>query len=261
MFLKTVVAIALLGSVALIPATAAVNTSSNPVSDVPAVESDAILAATTPTSATPAHGLTAAAIPACTGTAGYALNPWRLTSTYKWYYNPTGAPASIAATALTSMQTATKSAFTGKNQCGTTTALTNTDLYSGTTTKAAQVSATGTCTGSDGTSVTSWGNLPANTLAYTCTYYKKSTGAVVESDMLIDNKVHTWFTTMPKGCTNAFDLESVVVHERLHTAGLAHVDATTYPGQVMNPKSLACNTTKRTLGSGDLAGMTALSHR
>ena len=76
--------------------------------------------------------------------------------------------------------------------------------------------------------------------------------------VLIDNKVHQWFTTLPSGCLNKFDLQSVMVHERGHTAGLGHVDQTTHASQTMSPKTPACNTARRLLGAGDVLGLKSL---
>lgn len=194
----------------------------------------------------------------CTTTV-FALERWRLTGTYSWYYNPAGAPAAVSSTALTTIYRATANLVTGQNRCGIKVALPIAHSYKGSTRYAAQVSAAATCTGNDGVSVTSWGVLPASTLAYTCVYYKTSTGAVVSSDLMI-NSARKWFTgTIPAGCTDSFDLESVVVHERGHTAGLSHVDQATHPRQTMSPRTFACATYKRLLGSGDLKGLRTLS--
>lgn len=194
----------------------------------------------------------------CTSTA-YALEKWRLSGTHTWSYNPAGAPASVASTASTTIQRATTNLVGGQNRCGARSALAITQSYSGTNTKTAQISATATCTGNDGVSVTSWGVLPTNTLGYTCVYFKTSTGAVVSSDMML-NSTKKWFVgAVPAGCTDSFDLESVVAHERGHTAGLSHVDQTAHPRQTMSPRTLACTTYKRLLGGGDLKGLQALS--
>jgi matrixin len=199
----------------------------------------------------------AAPVPGCDDTS-YALAKWKLASRFDWYYNAKGAPASVAATALTAINNGSQTVASGRNRCGATPKLTTTQLYRGTTTRVAQVSATGTCTGNDNQSVVSWGTLPSTYLAYTCVYYRPSTGAVLASDMLIDNRYHNWYTTQPAKCSNTFDLESVAVHERGHTAGLSHVDQTRSALQLMSPKSPACSTTKRLLAAGDLTGLDKL---
>jgi hypothetical protein len=204
----------------------------------------------------------AAAVPVTAGAAcadtAFALSSWRATSTFKWYYNPAAAPASVAPTALAAVRTGTTNAFTGQNRCGTAPALSTTEQYLGTSTKTAGVSAKGACTGNDGVSVTSWGALPTTTLAYTCTYYRPSTGAVLASDMLIDNALHQWFTTKPASCTNKFDLMSVIVHERGHTLGLDHVAQAQHATATMSPTTGPCDVAKRLLAAGDLAGMKSL---
>ncbi len=205
-------------------------------------------------SVTPAPAAPAASA-ACTD-AAYALAKWRMTSKFNWYYNPANAPASVADTALATLRTGTATVFTGQNRCGDTPALTLSEQYQGTTTATAQVSATGTCTGNDNRSVTSWGDLPTHTLAYTCVYYR-SNGSILSSDMLIDNKIHKWFTTKPASCSNTFDLLAVVVHERGHTVGLDHVDQAAHKVATMSPRTLACDTSERSLSAGDLAGLVA----
>lgn len=233
-------------------AAATVSTGVPTESEAVAVVGEAILAPTG--AALPAATATTTA---CTDTA-YALAPWRLASTYKWYYNPAGAPASVAATALPAMQTASQTVASGRNRCGTTATLTTTQQYLGATTRVAQIDANGACTGNDNYSVTSWGTLPPSYLGYTCVYYRPSTGAIIASDMLLDRKVHNWFTTLPANCSNAYDLESVVAHERGHTAGLAHVDQATHAVETMSPSTYPCAITERTLALGDLTGLKKL---
>jgi hypothetical protein len=87
-----------------------------------------------------------------------ALGGMGLNTTYKSYYNPSGAPASVASTALTSLQSAFQVVANGQNRCNNPSNLTTSQLYGGSTTKVAQISTNGTCTGNDGYSVTSWGS-------------------------------------------------------------------------------------------------------
>jgi hypothetical protein len=196
----------------------------------------------------------AAPVPGCADSA-YALAKWKLAKTFQWSYNGKGAPASVASTALTAIRNASQTVASGRNRCGAKVALTSTQVYKGATTRVAQISSTGKCAGNDNLSVVSWGKLPSSYLAYTCVYYRVSTGAVLASDMLIDNKYHKWATRLPAKCSNVFDLESVAVHERGHTAGLGHVSQTRHALQVLSPKAPACSTAKRLLAAGDLAGL------
>ncbi|WP_018680994.1 hypothetical protein [Actinokineospora enzanensis] len=193
---------------------------------------------------------------ACSDTT-YALKTWKV-GNLNWLYNGSGVPANIAGTALGTITDSTNTVATGANRCGLPKLTASTYTYGGTTTVAPQVSATATCTGNDGKSVTGWGALPAKVLAYTCTYYNAK-GVVVSSDTMIDNKQFPWFTTVPANCTGQqYDLQSTITHERLHTAGLGHVDQARNAAQTMVPSSSPCDTSHRLLGAGDYAGLKAL---
>lgn len=194
---------------------------------------------------------------ACTDTA-YVLAPWHLTGPYQWYYNPAGAPAEVAGTALPAVQTATQTVLAGLNRCGIPAALSTSQRYLGITTRAPGISPSGACTGDDGYSVTGWGPLPPSYLAYTCVYYNASTGAVLSSDLLLDNSMHRWFTTPAADCADTYDLQSVATHERGHTAGLAHVDQSRHAMETMSPATRPCDTSERLLAMGDLTGLKKL---
>jgi hypothetical protein len=226
-----------------------------PNTDDISVVGEAILA--TPTTAATASTM-ATTTTDCTDTA-YALQKWRMSGTYTWNYNPANTPATVKENAATTIYRATANLFYGYGRCGARTILPLSHSYKGSTVKVAQVSASGTCTGNDGVSVTSWGALPTDILAYTCVYYKTSTGAAISSDMML-NSTKKWFTGItPAGCTDSFDLESVVAHERGHTVGLSHVDQATSPRQTMSPRNLACTTYKRLIGAGDMNGLKTLT--
>ncbi|MBM7773579.1 hypothetical protein JOD54_003783 [Actinokineospora baliensis] len=190
----------------------------------------------------------------------YALKTWKVNS-LNWLYNGAGVPAKIASTALGTITAATDTVAKATNRCGQPTIAGSTFKYAGTTAVKPQIATNGTCTGNDGKSVTGWGALPAKMLAYTCTYYN-ARGAVVASDTLIDNVAYTWFTTKPANCTGQqYDLQTTLTHERLHTAGLGHVDQAKNAAQVMTPASSPCDTSRRLLGAGDYAGLKALAAR
>ncbi len=247
---------ALLGIAGLVGVPAASSEQVVPSSPDVAVIGEALLAAPAVPFGTARTGAPAQ-LPACEDQS-YRLAPWRLTTALTWSYNPADAPDPVASTALSTLQKASQTVASGRNRCGEDAALSTAETYEGTTTRVAQVSPEGTCTGNDGTSVVSWGSLPPSYLAYTCVYYRRSTGAVLSSDMLIDNRVHQWATTLPASCARVFDLESVAVHERGHTAGLDHVDQARSAAQVMSPKQPPCSTTKRVLAAGDLTGLRSL---
>ncbi|OLF04205.1 hypothetical protein BU204_37925, partial [Actinophytocola xanthii] len=80
------------------------------------VVAEAILASTPFEQAAASLGAatTAGAAAATTGCQNntYALSGWRMSDTFTWYYNPAGAPASVAATALPAIKSATTTLFT-----------------------------------------------------------------------------------------------------------------------------------------------------
>jgi hypothetical protein len=186
---------------------------------------------------------------------GYSLDKWKVTSTYRWHYNSTGAPKTVASTAVRALTNATGTITRGTNNCGIRASLTSKQSYRGKIARRAQIGSDGTCTGNDGYSVASWMRMSSGALAITCTYYAK--GKVVASDVVINTK-YAWFTTTPKGCRYSFDLQSVMTHERGHTFGLGHVSPNSHSGQTMTTTVPPCNITKRTLGGGDMAGLIRL---
>jgi len=201
----------------------------------------------------------AAVDPACADFA-YALKPWHLGTNFLWYYNPANAPASVASTALTTITASSQVVAAGQNRCASAPNLPTKQQYGGTTGRVAQVSPYTVCNGNDGRSVVSWGTLPSSYLAYTCVYYKVSTGVVLSADVLIDNKAHQWFTTKQASCAGAYDLGSVMTHERGHTAGLEHVAQSGHAAQTMSPTTMPCDISKRFLAAGDLAGLRKIYH-
>ncbi len=203
------------------------------------------------------RGAGATQVRPATATAGcadgsYTLEGFRVIRTLPFYYNPANAPANVRSTALTAIRNATHAVATGANRCAITRRLNSGATYSGATGRAAQLGAAGKCTGNDGHNVVGWGSLPSGYLAVTCIYY--SDGKVLNSDVLI-NWNYRWFTSRPADCSNAFDVQSVVVHEQGHTFGLGHVDAKSHRAQTMATSLAACDISKRALGLGDYRGL------
>ncbi len=206
---------------------------------------------------TESRAATAAALGPCVDSA-FALAAWRIRGDWPWYYNQAGTPGSIAGGALSTIHRGTWTMFTGNNHCGIPVAVPFRERYQGLTAATAQVSASGGCMGNDGRSVISWGNLPASILAFTCTYYKLSTGLMVASDTLLSVRPSWFVGNMPPNCSGRFDLESVIVHESGHVIGLAHVVQSGHSSLVMYPRTLACTTQHRWLALGDVNGRRAI---
>ena len=200
-----------------------------------------------------ANALTTRASSAKTCTDGaYALAGWKLPS-FTWYYNPARTPAALsgtAAAAISAGTTALNSACGQRN-------LALVASYGGQTSAAAQVGAAGNCIGNDGRNVIGW-VAGGQWLGMTCTYYKTVNGAktVTGTDTALNTRYK--FFTSTANCSNAYDLQSVVLHERGHSLGLNHVDQAAHASAVMTPAISSCAAGKRTLGLGDYQGLVAL---
>ncbi|MFG1921153.1 matrixin family metalloprotease [Cryptosporangium sp. NPDC048952] len=185
--------------------------------------------------------------------AAYALSGWKLPS-FKWYYNPAGAPASVRSSAAASISAAT----TGLTKACGQKSLKLVPSYGGSTSAGVQVGAAGNCTGNDGRNVIGWRAGSGKWLGMTCTYFKTIKGkkTVTGTDTALNTQYK--FFTSTKKCANAYDLQSVVLHERGHSLGLNHVSQAAHASAVMTPALSACSVGKRTLGLGDYKGLAAM---
>lgn len=188
---------------------------------------------------------TLATSPKCDSYA-YSVNGQRWISTVGWYYKTPsfGGQARVAA-AFTAMAD-------GIGACGQNKPNSASHSYLGTTTSSANMSGS-ICLASDLKNVVDSGAVATTTtLAQACTY--RTSVEIVSADIRV-NSAKTWYTGLSvTGCTGgSYDLQGVVTHEVGHLYGLNHVAGSTQ--QVMKPTSATCETSQRTLGNGDLAGM------
>lgn len=196
---------------------------------------------------TPASPTTTAS--ACSS-GDYVTLGYHVSGSYKWAYNPAGAPRSVAKAAASTLKVATTNITAGRDDCGIGSKPRTSNTYLGTTKAAPGLTSTARCGGNDGRSVTGWKSLSAGgVLAVTCTYTR---GAVVVASDAAINTRFAW-STSKAFCHNAYDLKGVMTHERGHTFGLGH--ATGDPALTMYPSVRACDFTKSTLGRGDLLGL------
>ncbi|MFJ4295707.1 hypothetical protein [Curtobacterium sp. NPDC089689] len=193
-------------------------------------------------------GTRAAASTKCTSTANVQTR-YRWSSAVRWYYNATGSKGTYAQSALQKAA----NAWTGKiSSCGKTVTSTAGNTFVRTVTQVPDVTATGGCSASSGSSVTGWGALPARTLGVTCVWYDQN-GVVKEADQRYSTK-YAWSSTA--SCSGSrYDVQAVATHEWGHLYGLGHVASGT--GQVMEKSEGPCALGSRTLGLGDMTGIAA----
>lgn len=176
----------------------------------------------------------------------YARAGWKQATTYRWYYNPKSAKAS----SLTAIKSGA-AAWTGSIKvCGRTVKSGASQAYAGSTSSRPAVTSSNGCGTRDSRNVVGWAWATSGNLATACTWSTTS-GKALESDVRFSTG-KSWSAS--SSCSgNKYDVRGVATHEFGHTFGLWHVAQSS--GQVMKPSSRTCETSQRTLGKGDLAGI------
>jgi hypothetical protein len=178
--------------------------------------------------------------------------------TVYWYYNQTTAVnrAHLSASAsLADIRAASTNMTVGVNNCGfSQVGFAAYGSYSGTTNLYANIDSSGNCTGNypDGQNTVSWGPLESGHVADTC--YGGEDGAMGETDTYIGSDQGV-VDNLPAGCTDNFDLQTIMTHEWGHVFGLQHFfNDTANSALVMYGEAVPCNV-RRHLGLGDYNGM------
>lgn len=116
--------------------------------------------------------------------------------------------------------------------------------YMGTTTRGDQL---------DGYNVVSWGSIdgPGGTLTVTTSWYNTATLEMIEFDMVFDED-ETWSAT---GEAGKFDIQNVGTHEAGHTLELLDLYDAADSEETMYGFCTIGETKKRTLDTGDIAGI------
>jgi len=223
------------------------------VDGVLAVSYDAVGAAD------PAAAVAAAASPsACSDNysswVGVRNNGWG------YYLNTSVLPTGISGTTFQSeAQLAEGVLESGGNDCGLATGLSLFDIditkLGGTTVPAAGTD--GSCR-QDSTDVIDFGYLPKSasggqTLGHTCYWYTLlpfADDVIYAADVRL-NKSSKWFSTIPSGCTGAYELEGVLVHEFGHVFGLTDIPEDTHGNLTMSAASTPCSYADHSWGRGD----------
>jgi hypothetical protein len=195
--------------------------------------------------------LSPVALAACADGA-YSLLPWRWNRTFEWRFFAATTPSYLSPGAVEDVLKRSTTAITrSRNSCGLADLVSATHRYLGRTSR--PMSSGGPCGGANGESSVAFGELRPGVLAVTCTYF--AGGVARESDMRL-NKAVRWFTRRPAGCSGAFSLAGVAVHERGHTFGLGHASPqATHAALTMSPGIAPCTSADATLGLGDVRGL------
>lgn len=191
------------------------------------------------------------ALGACSDGA-YSFLPWRWSSTFRWRFYAASTPSYLSASGVESaLRNATDAVTHSRNDCGLADRVGASHQYLGRA--SAPVSSGGPCGGRNGVSNVGFGDLRAGVLAVTCTY--ASGGRAVESDLRF-NRAYRWYTHEPAGCSRAWSIAGVAVHERGHTFGLGHAaPQSAHASLTMSPGIAPCTSADATLGLGDVRGL------
>lgn len=189
----------------------------------------------------------------------YKDNSWRISSGMHYRFNISTTPPELRrAQAVSAVRRAGDNVVDTRNECRLGDKVPAGLVYDGNTSEVADIQ-DGSCLKSDGESVVSFGDLP-KALALTCTYFKLNPSGYNEvgsSDVKINRADFRWRTEPgARSCERAWDLQSVLTHERGHTFGLGHVQEESHGRLTMSPViNGPCQKSERTLGKGDVMGL------
>ena len=199
------------------------------------------------------------------GQHGYSLRSARQRDTFTWVLNVESVPSYLdPGGAEQAMRQATATIVRGRTPCPQDV---RTDpapppaIYAGPTRRHATVTSDHECflsSRSDGISVVSFGDLPDDIVAVTCTYSAR--GDIWQSDVLLNDDPGLFTLDLGDGtCVDSYDLQAVMTHERGHSFGLGHVPENPQADELtMSAYMAVCDATARTLGVGDVAGLRAI---
>lgn len=182
--------------------------------------------------------------------------------TFTWVMNVDSVPSYLdRAGAEWATQQATATVARAQSPCpidGSDRATPPVVIYAGPTRRHANVTPDVECFPSgrsDGISVVSFGKLPTDVVAVTCTYSHR--GDIWQSDVLLSDAPGAFTLDPGDGlCVDSYDLQAVMTHERGHSFGLGHVPES--PGTdelTMSSFMGRCDSSARTLGVGDVLGL------
>jgi hypothetical protein len=189
--------------------------------------------------------------------AAYTLHGGDWDKSYRWSFNRSSTPSEVDKDrAATAVRDAVKNITRADNDCGQADKVSATQDYLGTTNDGANIGTDSTCKGSNGKSVVGFGNLLAGDLALSCWWTRN--GAIIEGDIRLNKSEYSWVVQIGDACVVKFSVEAVVTHEAGHVFGLGHVSEVNHGALTMSTVMMACQSSEKTLGLGDLRGLEAL---
>lgn len=201
---------------------------------------------------------------ACTQSA-YATHGTRQDHPFVWVLNVSSVPAYLdRAATVRAIRQATDTVAHARTPCHTPRRLAPRmprAFYDGLTRRHANITPGAACvvpSNSDGINVVSFGPLPHGVVAVTCTYVDRR--EIWQSDIMFNDQPGL-FTLHPDDghCLHRYDLQGVATHERGHSFGLAHVTESSDSDELTMSSVLdTCDASARTLGRGDVAGLSRI---
>jgi hypothetical protein len=174
---------------------------------------------------------------------------------HEWRIKTSSIPTDLnQANAITRIRNSISNITQAFNDCGLPDNVSATSNYLGSTTFSATFDGDN-CLTNGGPNIVDFGPINNGRAAVACTY--AVSGEVVGADVRM-NSGKSWTVAPGTNCSGKFDIESVMTHERGHTFGIGHVTGSTHTELTMYESVPLCDTSKRTLGKGDVVGLEVL---
>jgi hypothetical protein len=183
------------------------------------------------------------------------VQSYRESDLHEWRIKTSSIPTGLnQANVITRIRNGISNITQAFNDCGLPDNVSATSNYLGSTTFSATFDGED-CLNNGGPNVVDFGPINNGRAAVACTYAVG--GEVVGADVRL-NSGKSWTVNPGTSCSGKFDIESVMTHERGHTFGIGHVTGSTHSELTMYETVPLCDTSKRTLGKGDLVGLEVL---
>jgi hypothetical protein len=190
----------------------------------------------------------------------YSSRGYKVYNYNRWYANVGTIPDNLSKSgAVAAMKRGGANIFKVQDSCGFPDRVKGELRYQGGSSRSADINSNGSCNANDGKSVIGFGDLPDGTLAYACVaswIVKNAPDRVASSDIRLNKEDYAWITRTRGSCSERYDVESSVTHERGHTFGLGEASEGSHGKLTMSEDSNgACQTSERSLGRGDARGL------